>query len=490
MTAILDILGRRQSDWETLAKSDVGYAGAFARGFVIVSKGMATFADAPTDAIRTDDATMQSYWTVSTSSMDREGDSLIPAGCLKTIENYRRNPVVLLEHNAQWPIGISIGNKGLPLIIEDGSIKAILKHHDLTDVARDTYKLVKGGIMRGASIAFLPLKAKQLGEISKGSLKSPRFLFSEWDCTHWATTTQPQNPESIRMHLSRGEIESDHFKKSLAAFAEKPLDYAHGWTPEEDAMPKTVNFRDIQSFRFAKSSFADIDAAKTFLASIGGDVSLLVDNDTSFDFTQQVGDHHGSVKLAKGVQGLLLKGKTAADVPVEKTLPIDETPDDVPPVVAKADEGKKPEVKPESKPKGPPRTTYAVQSLADVNGHIKGCMQYLQKASSMLDHEPTSSMYQGEMMGHVNAMGKTLEGHVKQHFDGADLDQIGEEMAAEKEREAETAKPKRKAIDEDADKLIKLNNMLENREKALSDFSKSIDGAKQFQESVSKRIAV
>src|SRR5262245_37421609 len=142
MTAILDILCRRQSDWAALAKSDAGAAGTIARDCAVIRKDMAMYATSSGESARVDDATMTSWWTVSTINRDREGDVLIPTGCLNTIDNYRRNPVVLLEHAVDKPIGISIGDRGLPLIIDDSSIKAGLKHHDLTPVARDTYKLV------------------------------------------------------------------------------------------------------------------------------------------------------------------------------------------------------------------------------------------------------------------------------------------------------------------------------------------------------------
>lgn len=486
MTAILDLLSRRQQDWTTLAKSDAGVVGTFARGFACVHKGVATMADVPSDSVRVDEANMTSWWTISTSSLDREGDSLTPNGCLKTIDNYRRNPVVLLEHNALWPVGTSVGVNGWPLIIEENCIRAGLKHHDLTKEARDTFRLVQGGILRGASIAFLPLKAKQLGEVSKGSLRSPRFLFSEWDCTHWSPTTQPQNPESIRMHLSRGDIESDYFKKSLETYAEKPLIYSQGWTPEESSMA-TINVRSIQSIRCSKALYPTVEDAETFAKSIGFDTSMVIDRPNCHEFTQQPGECDTSKKLAKGVEAMILKAVVGHDLG-DRQVPIDDTPDETPPVVQKADDGKKPA----DKPKGPARVTHSAHFCADIGNHIAGCKQYLTEAGGLLDHEPTVELSK-QLMAKQEEMEALLKDHAGAHFSDLDMGKIGQERATAKEEEANGKKKKAVEPAEPVDEskaMEKLITLLDNRQKSLDATHKAITGAAAFQETVRSRFAL
>lgn len=494
MTALLSLLQQRQADWATLAKSDAGAAGTFARGFAVVSKDVAVYANPTTEAARVEEATMTSWFTISTSSLDREGDSLNPAGCLKTIANYARNPVVSLDHFRQepLPIGTSVGDKGLPLIIGPDYIKAGCKHHDLTKTARDVWNLVKAGILRGASIAFMPLKAKKVGEISKGSLSSARYVFDGYDVSEWAICSVPVNPEAVRIELSRGHIESDEFKKSLASFAEKPLEYAHGWNPQEITMP-AVNIRDIAAVRFSKAHWPEADKVTDWLKSMGFDQSVHVDHPKSFDYVQQQGEHEKSVKLGDGVEGLLLKGKVVVETPTDKTIPV--LPDETPPVVQKADDGKKEPKKEGDKPKGPARTTHAVMSLGDLVNHHKGYKEYLTKAMSELDHGPTCELYK-KFHDMEDEKDEMIKGHVGQHFDGVDMNRVSADRHAEREEEEqgkkkEADKKKQKALDDaaaEAAVLEKIAASLTEQQKAITDITKSVIEAKEVQTKVKDRL--
>ena len=499
MTAILDILGRRQADWATLAKSDAGAAGTFARGFVTVRKGEAVYASVSQSPLRVDEKTMCSYgWRISTSDLDREGDTIIPKSPMKTLKNYKRNPVVSFDHFKfdPLPVGTSIGEGDSPLVIGPDYIEAGCKHHDQTKMARDVFALTKAGVLRSASIAFLPLKAKQVGDVRKGSLNSPRFQFDEIDVTEWAICSVPVNPEAVRMQLSRGTIESDELKKSLADFAEKPRTYEHGWTPEDTTMAKTVKIRDIQSVRLAKAHFADADAARAWAKSTGFDDSVLIDRPGCFEFTQHEGEHESSVKLAKGIEAMLLKAvfDTSATGTNDREVAVDETTEETPAPVQKAaaPEGKAGEGKPE--PKGPPRVTNSCHSLADLKNHMAGCKQYLTESIGLLEHDPTVGLYK-EYMANQDEWAKKFDDHAAQHFDGVDMNKLSQDHIAAKAEEEEAngkakPKPKNKSAEHDEETLAKVAEVLGKRDKALADIEGTVTKAAEFQTKFKERIKV
>lgn len=182
-----------------------------------------------------------SHWTVASSSRDREGDTIDPRGCLPTIKNYARNPVVLWEHGkySPFPIGQSIGDGTLPLIVSADSIRAGVKHDTSTEVGRDVLRLVQSGVLRGASLGFLPLKARQIGERRTGSLNSPRFHFEQFDVTEFSLCAVPMNADCVRRELSAGRIESPIMRKALTAMAD-------GSDPRLDALQLALDVRGAQ----------------------------------------------------------------------------------------------------------------------------------------------------------------------------------------------------------------------------------------------------
>src|SRR5687767_14222771 len=89
---ILDKLRARQNS----------HKGTLARNVAVVRKDMAVYANVG-GVPQVDEAQMLSWCTISPTAQDREGDILDPQGCLPTIKNYARNPVVSFDHFAHDP---------------------------------------------------------------------------------------------------------------------------------------------------------------------------------------------------------------------------------------------------------------------------------------------------------------------------------------------------------------------------------------------------
>lgn len=86
----------------------------------------------------------------STCNLDRYGDSVEPTAFAKILEAFMKNPVMLLQHNQNKPIGkflsAEVVNDGLEVVGE------ILYDED------DVVAKVKSGVMQAFSIGYIPTK--------------------------------------------------------------------------------------------------------------------------------------------------------------------------------------------------------------------------------------------------------------------------------------------------------------------------------------------
>lgn len=509
---ILDQLRARQN----------AHKGTLARNVAVVRKDMAVYADASAVGMpQVDEAQMLSWWTISSTAQDREGDILDPQGCLPTIKNYARNPVVSFDHFAHdpLPVGTSMGDGMLPVIVTDSGIRACCKHHCLTPLAADVWALTRAKVLRACSIGFLPLEVEQLGNPAKGSLANPRYLFKAFDITEWAICSVGVNPEALRMEMSAGRVKDERLRKSLADLAQKPLIYEHGWNPTEDGV-MSVNFRQIQTVRLAKAQYPNRDAASKWLKSMGLSDIVLVERPKSWEFIQKIAEPvEASVKLDKGIEAWLSKAlpddeeekkKKAEDddKPEEKDeVADDEKSDDKPDEEDKpGEESDKSEEKPgEEKPdeeskaddaenadsRDPEkeeqtdlqkeatgdesRTTLGAMTLADVMNHYRGAIEYLDGATGLNDHPAVIALL-GELASNCQEAMAKVESAFKTEFPALNLDQLISEQAGDKGESMNeaTGSDGGYLLEEDDDKknaiksLEEIRNALAAREKSLA----------------------
>lgn len=307
MAAILQLLHDRQSAFD----------GQLAQNHALVSKDLSSafYTDSNAVADCVEPAKMVSWWRIATMSMDREGDVLVPSGCLGTIQTFVENPVVCFDHKRDYklPIGKSVGHGALPLDVRENEIVAGCLHDDTTQFSRDVWQLVVKGLLRAASVSFVPLsgeRVRQKAQAEEGHSFSPRYKFHQWNLTEWSICTVGINPEAVRIELSSGGLKSPEILKSLSAVAQKPSIWANGFNPEVDAMVSLdkINREAVGSLRFHKSHFVDGKQCQAWLQANGFDTSLMVDNPKSMDYIQVVGDlGEKSDKVEKGVYVVYLK---------------------------------------------------------------------------------------------------------------------------------------------------------------------------------------
>ena len=120
----------------------------------------------------------------SDSTPDRMGDVLEPAGC--DLTNYRRNPVVLAQHDANQPIG-----RCSRIGIEGTAVVATIQFpaEGVSAKADEYCRLMKAGVVSAVSVGFLP---KSWTPLSSGGLR-----FKEWELLELSAVSIPANPSAL-----------------------------------------------------------------------------------------------------------------------------------------------------------------------------------------------------------------------------------------------------------------------------------------------------
>ena len=178
---------------------------------------------------------------VSTISVDRDGDIILPDG--GQIKDFAKNPVILYAHkhgadmfgggNDTLPIGRDVWIKA-----DKFGIKAKQRYakHQL---AEDIFNMHKDGFPLASSIGFIPLEyvrndgSKEWKETAKyvkdkygmssKDIKSANIIFTKWYLLEHSDVPVPSNPDALAQAYSSGEFKckSLNLVKDLDLEAEK-----------------------------------------------------------------------------------------------------------------------------------------------------------------------------------------------------------------------------------------------------------------------------
>lgn len=146
--------------------------------------------------LNTDERSITSY--VSKISVDRGGDIVEPDGL--DDKNYRKNPIVLFNHNYDAPVG-----KNLWLKKEKDGVLAKTQFAK-TLFADDIFQLVKEGVLSAYSIGFIP-------KIWEWNEDDETLSFKEWELLEYSIVSVPMNPDAVNESLKM--VKSDIAKNIL-----------------------------------------------------------------------------------------------------------------------------------------------------------------------------------------------------------------------------------------------------------------------------------
>ena len=162
--------------------------------------------DVPAFGVQCSDAELSATGVLTTSDPDLVGDQVIPAGV--GLHHHRLNPTVLLEHNlidGKWQIGKCESPDGEYTVALDGDrlLQKSFFSQSLPE-AKQTYLLIKEGILRGNSMGFK--EDKVVPRAGGGRIiQACRLYEVTWTCL-------PMNPfalDTLTSILSRGRLDGE-----------------------------------------------------------------------------------------------------------------------------------------------------------------------------------------------------------------------------------------------------------------------------------------
>ena len=146
------------------------------------------------------------YARISTTSIDRDGDVLLPSGL--DLGDYRKNPIVLLNHNdAGLPIG-----KALSVKRDSGGVIAEVQfaerpdgHPDAVEWIPDTvFNLFQQGVIKGFSVGFIPKEMREPTDKDKRKFgDGVRNIITKWSLLEFSVVNVPANQDALVQQVAK-----------------------------------------------------------------------------------------------------------------------------------------------------------------------------------------------------------------------------------------------------------------------------------------------
>ncbi len=174
---------------------------------------------------------------VSTETMDHERDVMRVKGC--DFKTHRSNPIVLLNHNRQWPgIAKSEDPDGRYTVKAQGDrLEAVNYFNQHTKLGLHSFRLVESGALKGISPGFLT-KANGVEQF-KGRDGKPVFIHNDWELMEISHVPIPMNPEALVLAVEKGfggEQLPTELKEMLLPFVPVPkAQVVGGWDKAKSA---------------------------------------------------------------------------------------------------------------------------------------------------------------------------------------------------------------------------------------------------------------
>lgn len=155
--------------------------------------------------IRRSSDSQRTIVTINTDAKDRHGTIIDPEG--GNIEAYRKNPIFLINHDYNMVAG-----NGANVRFQNGQWIAEVNDEDWDledeEISR-WHRKVKKGIVRMASIGFMPLKVERIDEEDEDGNTERKIVIREWEMLEWSFTPIGSNPEALvqqrNASIERGE---------------------------------------------------------------------------------------------------------------------------------------------------------------------------------------------------------------------------------------------------------------------------------------------
>jgi HK97 family phage prohead protease len=146
------------------------------------------------------------YARISTTSIDRDGDVLMPSGL--DLGDFRKNPVVLLNHNdAGLPIGkaLSVKRDSEGVIAEVQFAERPEGHPDAVEWIPDTvFNLFQQGVIKAFSVGFIPKEMREPTDKDKRKFgDSVRNIITKWSLLEFSVVNVPANQDALVQQVAK-----------------------------------------------------------------------------------------------------------------------------------------------------------------------------------------------------------------------------------------------------------------------------------------------
>ena len=192
-----------------------------------------------------------------------EGDS----GRGLMLDHYRTNPVVMFDHglNMTLPIGTSEDTTG-KLNVRLTKNRAIARAYFSQSLpeAATIYALIDEGILRTASVQFLPKRARKLsvkqtqdiGDDEISLVDGVGLDYTESDLLEWSVVSIPADPGAVRRCLDRGHVNGEVITMSLQGVMKRmggpaPV-WSPGWEPEQQHVVEVIEDDDYVTVKYER----------------------------------------------------------------------------------------------------------------------------------------------------------------------------------------------------------------------------------------------
>lgn len=137
---------------------------------------------------------------VSTGDVDRAGDIVDPNGIDFTA--YRKNPVVLYQHDHDEPIA-----RCAEIGVVNGRVEALVQFPDegKAEKSDEVYNLIKAGVLNAVSIGFIPLESVSLDP--KDSWGPKRY--TKCEIIEFSVVSVPCNSNALIVERTVSSVNSE-----------------------------------------------------------------------------------------------------------------------------------------------------------------------------------------------------------------------------------------------------------------------------------------
>jgi len=160
--------------------------------------------------------------TISTVSVDRDGEVLIPQGCDAT--DFIKSPTVFYNHDYSLPVGRCEGIRR-----SDDAIHAKTQFaerpsgHEGQWLPDSVFALLQQRVINGFSVGFLPVEGRNPSKKDRQQFgPHVRHVYSKWKLLEYSVAPLPANQDALVLAVSKGIVTADAARMLFPAIALPP----------------------------------------------------------------------------------------------------------------------------------------------------------------------------------------------------------------------------------------------------------------------------